>query len=103
MNIKLFLCYFTIFKSSLFNINVSSILYIILIFYSLSIKCGHMTAFLLLPYSSHCFICGHVHDELIIECSQDVDYCNIMGRSPDWMPDILIRGGGYETAFYKKE
>lgn len=23
---------------------------------------------------SHCFICGHVHDELIIECSQNVDY-----------------------------
>ena len=39
---------------------------------------------------SHCFICGHVHDELIIEYSQDVDYksiCNIMSRSPDWMPD----------------
>lgn len=54
---------------------------------------------------SHCFICGHVHDELIIECSQDVDYksiCNIMSRSPDWMPDILIRGDGYETPFYKK-
>lgn len=34
---------------------------------------------------SHCFICGHVHDELIIECSQDVDYksiCNVMSRSP---------------------
>ena len=49
---------------------------------------------------SYCFICGHVHDELIIECSQDVDYksiCNIMSRSPDWMPDILIRGDGYET------
>ena len=33
---------------------------------------------------SHCFICDHVHDELIIECSQDVDYksiCNIMSRS----------------------
>ena len=46
---------------------------------------------------SHCFICGHVHDELIIECSQDVDYksiCNIMSRSPDWMPDILMRGDG---------
>lgn len=46
---------------------------------------------------SHCFICGHVHDELIIKCSQDVDYksiCNIMSRSPDWMPDILIRGDG---------
>ena len=55
---------------------------------------------------SHCFICGHVHDELIIECSQDVDYksiCNIMSRSPDWMPDILIRGDGYETLFYKKD
>ena len=23
---------------------------------------------------SHCFICGHVHDELIIECSQDARY-----------------------------
>ena len=55
---------------------------------------------------SHCFICGHVHDELIIECSQDVDYksiCSIMGKSPDWMPDILIRGDGYETKFYKKD
>lgn len=55
---------------------------------------------------SHCFICGHVHDELIIECSQDVDYksiCNVMSRSPDWMPDILIRGDGYETNFYKKD
>ena len=55
---------------------------------------------------SHCFICGHVHDELIIECSQDVDYksiCNVMSRSPDWMPDILIRGDGYETEFYKKD
>ena len=54
---------------------------------------------------SHCFICGHVHDELIIECSQDVDYksiCNIMSKSPGWMPDILIRGDGYETPFYKK-
>mgnify|MGYP001153909112 FL=1 len=55
---------------------------------------------------SYCFICGHVHDELIIECSQDVDYksiCNVMGKSPDWMPDILIRGDGYETKFYKKD
>lgn len=55
---------------------------------------------------SHCFICGHVHDELIIECSQDVDYksiCSIMSKSPDWMPDILLRGDGYETKFYKKD
>ncbi|MCI7107133.1 MAG: DNA polymerase [Agathobacter sp.] len=55
---------------------------------------------------SHCFICGHVHDELIIECSSDVDYksiCSIMSKSPDWMPDILISGDGYETKFYKKD
>ncbi|MCD8366147.1 MAG: hypothetical protein LUC83_10165 [Clostridiales bacterium] len=55
---------------------------------------------------SFCFICGHVHDEVIIECSQDVSVeaiCSIMSRSPDWMPDILIRGDGYETQFYKKD
>ena len=35
---------------------------------------------------SHCFIVGHVHDELIIECSPGVDLnvvCQQMGRSPD--------------------
>lgn len=54
----------------------------------------------------HCFIVGHVHDELIIECSPDVDLsviCKQMGRSPDWMPDILLRADGYETNFYKKD
>lgn len=55
---------------------------------------------------SHCFIVGHVHDELIIECSLGVSLdavCAQMSRSPDWMPDILIRGDGYETSFYKKD
>lgn len=54
----------------------------------------------------HCFIVGHVHDELIIECSPNVDLktvCEQMGRSPDWMPDILLRADGYETNFYKKD
>ena len=54
----------------------------------------------------HCFIVGHVHDELIIECSPNVDLnviCKQMGRSPDWMPDILLRADGYETNFYKKD
>ena len=48
----------------------------------------------------------HVHDEPIIECSPDVDLnviCKQMGRSPDWMPDILLRADGYETNFYKKD
>lgn len=54
----------------------------------------------------HCFIVGHVHDELIIECSPNVDLkavCEQMGRSPSWMPDILLRADGYETQFYKKD
>ena len=55
---------------------------------------------------SYCFIVGHVHDELIIECSKDVDVhaiCDQMEKSPDWMPDILLRADGYETQFYKKD
>lgn len=55
---------------------------------------------------SHCFICGHVHDELIIECSQNVDYrviCELMGRTPPWLPGIQLRADGYETKFYMKD
>ena len=55
---------------------------------------------------SHCFIVGHVHDELIIECSKDVSLeaiCNQMGRTPSWMPNILLRADGYQTGFYKKD
>ncbi|MBV1757700.1 MAG: DNA polymerase [Dethiosulfatibacter sp.] len=55
---------------------------------------------------SHCFIVGHVHDELIIECSQSLNLkviCEQMGKSPSWIPDILLRADGYETEFYKKD
>ncbi len=55
---------------------------------------------------SHCFICGHVHDELIIECRSDVSLeilCQQMARTPEWMPDILLRADGYVTPFYKKD
>lgn len=54
----------------------------------------------------HCFIVGHVHDELINECSPDVDIKAIfgqMGKSSDWMPDIMIRGDGYATPWRKKD
>ena len=54
---------------------------------------------------SHCFICGHVHDELIIECSQDVDYrviCEQMGRTPPWLPGLLLRADGDEMNYYQK-
>ena len=55
---------------------------------------------------SHCFICGHVHDELIIECSRDVSLdviCEQMGRTPPWIPGLLLRADGYECDFYKKD
>ena len=55
---------------------------------------------------SHCFICGHVHDELIIECSPDVSLdaiCEQMGRTPPWIKGLLLRADGYECNFYKKE
>ena len=55
---------------------------------------------------SFCQIVGHVHDEVIIECSPEVSVqslCGIMSRSPDWMPGILIRGDGYQCDFYQKD
>ena len=55
---------------------------------------------------SHCFIVGHVHDELIIECSKNVSLdaiCKQMGRTPPWISGILLRADGYETEFYKKD
>ena len=55
---------------------------------------------------SHCFICGHVHDELIIECSPDVSLdaiCEQMGRTPPWIPGIELRADGYECNFYQKQ
>lgn len=55
---------------------------------------------------SHCFIVGHVHDELIIETPMDADLnaiCEQMGRTPKWIDGLLLRADGYETAFYKKD
>lgn len=55
---------------------------------------------------SHCFIVGHVHDELIIETSMDASLeatCEQMGRTPPWIPGLLLRADGYETMFYKKD
>ena len=55
---------------------------------------------------SHCFIVGHVHDELIIECNMDVSLdavCEQMGRTPPWIEGLNLRADGYETMFYKKD
>lgn len=53
-----------------------------------------------------CYIAGHVHDELIIECSRDTkvaDICEKIGRTPPWTPGLLLRADGYECDFYKKD
>ena len=55
---------------------------------------------------SHCFIVGHVHDELIIECGMGVSLdavCEQMGRTPPWIKGLKLRADGYETMFYKKD
>lgn len=55
---------------------------------------------------SYCLICAHVHDELIIECREDVSLdaiCDQMGRTPPWAKGLVLRSDGYETRFYKKD
>lgn len=57
-------------------------------------------------------ICGHVHDELIIECPIDTnvsEICKMMGRTPPWAEaaskaaGLPLRADGYECNFYKKD
>lgn len=51
------------------------------------------------------FICGHVHDEVIVECREGTaveEITDIMEQTPDWMPGLLLRADGYETREYRK-
>ncbi len=53
-----------------------------------------------------CSIVAHVHDELIIEADPRVSLeavCEQMGRTPPWLPGLVLRADGYETPFYKKD
>lgn len=55
---------------------------------------------------SHYFICGHVHDELIIEAPIDESLdgiCEQMGKTPAWIKGLQLRADGYETMFYCKK
>ncbi len=52
------------------------------------------------------FIVAHVHDELILECSMDTtveEICGKMGRTPPWIPGLLLRADGYECSYYQKD
>jgi len=55
---------------------------------------------------SDCFIVGHIHDEMIIECTKDTslsDICKQMSVTPEWADGLLLRADGYECNFYKKD
>lgn len=51
----------------------------------------------------------HVHDEVICEVPDDVgDRClegleAIMGRSPEWAPDLVLTADGFISKYYKKD
>lgn len=64
----------------------------------------------LLMYSmqtlSHCFIVGHIHDEMIIEASKYMSLdvvCQQMARTPKWAEGLILRADGYECEYYKKD
>ncbi|MDD3415955.1 MAG: DNA polymerase [Lachnospiraceae bacterium] len=64
----------------------------------------------ILSYAMHTlksyFICGHIHDELIIECPMDESFdiiCKQMGITPPWIKGLQLSADGYETMFYKKD
>lgn len=64
----------------------------------------------LLMYSmqtlSHCFIVGHVHDEMIIEADRRMSVqavCQQMARIPAWAEGLILRADGYECEYYKKD
>lgn len=55
---------------------------------------------------SHCFIVGHIHDEMIIEADRRMSLeavCRQMSRTPAWAEGLLLRADGYECEFYKKD
>ena len=50
-------------------------------------------------------IVAHVHDELIIECDEQVSLpviCEQMERTPPWAESLLLRAEGFECCFYQK-
>lgn len=55
---------------------------------------------------SNYFICGHIHDEIIIEASKDTplkSICDQMGKTPPWVNGLALTADGFEAEFYKKD
>lgn len=50
-------------------------------------------------------IVAHVHDEVIIECPEDVSVdtiCRLMAKTPPWAEGLQLKAEGYEGKFYRK-
>lgn len=50
-------------------------------------------------------IVAHVHDEVIVECPEDVsvdNICQLMSKTPDWADGLTLKAEGYEGKFYQK-
>lgn len=48
----------------------------------------------------------HIHDEVVVEAYKDAkveDITSLMGKSPSWAGDLLLRADGYECDFYQKD
>ena len=51
-------------------------------------------------------IVAHVHDEVILEVPMETSLdsvCELMGRTPPWVPGLELRADGYECGFYQKQ
>lgn len=51
-------------------------------------------------------IVRHVHDEIILEAEKGASVqqiCEQMGRTPAWIPGLVLRADGYECETYRKE
>ena len=50
-------------------------------------------------------IVAHVHDEVIVECPEEVSVesiCQLMSKTPPWAAGLQLKAEGYEGKFYKK-
>ena len=50
-------------------------------------------------------IVAHIHDEVVLEVPMETSMekvCEIMGRTPPWLPGIELRADGFEAQFYQK-
>jgi len=48
----------------------------------------------------------HVHDEVIVDAPMDVtadDLCALMAEPIPWAPGLVLKGAGFESAFYMKD